>query len=378
MTYHELKKTVPVLKNAEEANKFRLGLKRLHQYIAYGKNSEELRKAYEIFRSVRDNMPSFEIAYLYEGISLDLLERHDEAIALFQYLKEHTLDKDLEEKAHYNEAVSRFRKYKVDELEKSIDLFGQLIVKITAEFLKSPLKTFSLAGKANAVAHRPIFWQDIIFGDFISIKKDKEEFERRKKEAKPIVEGWKEEVLSAVDKLLKITDETVNYPEIWSAPIIKQLQWTICNAKGNIYLNIAAKFFVLPHISSSKEKGKEDKNHLEKEREKYLKTALSEFNRCQMLLNPGVETLTNIATVNFYLSNYNETRDYCQRAIELNPDYEYAYYRLAQSWEKEKEGKQEEKEKKVIKVLNSFNSEREPKIPGFVELYNKYMKKSKI
>jgi tetratricopeptide (TPR) repeat protein len=373
MTYHELKKAVPVLKDAEEANKFRLGLKRLRQYLAYGKNSEELKKAYEIFRSVRDNMPSFEIAYLYEGIALDLLERHDEAITLFQYLKEHTLDKDLKEKAHYNEAVSRFRKYEAEELKNSIDLFDQLIVKVTAEFLKSPIKTFSLAGKANAVAHRPIFWQNIIFGDFISFKKDKEEFEKRKKEAKPIVERWQEEVLSAVDELLKISDETVNYPEIWSDSIKKQLQWTICNAKGNIYLNIAAKFFVLPHISNSKENGKEDKIDLEKEREKYLKTALSEFNQCQMLLNPGVETLTNIATVNLNLSNYNETRDYCQRAIELNPDYEYAYYRLAQSWEKEKEEKQEEKEKKVIEVLDSFKGEL--KIPGFVELYNKYMKK---
>jgi len=61
-------------------------------------------------------------------------------------------------------------------------------------------------------------------------------------------------------------------------------------------------------------------------------------------LPPGVETLTNLATTWLHRARLASTTDeeealtklgveYCERAITLNPAYEYAYYRLSQLWE---------------------------------------------
>ncbi len=54
-----------------------------------------------------------------------------------------------------------------------------------------------------------------------------------------------------------------------------------------------------------------------------------------MLLPPSVETLTNLETTLLFLSRLPDARRYAEEAITLNPDYEYAYYRLAESWDAE-------------------------------------------
>jgi len=73
-----------------------------------------------------------------------------------------------------------------------------------------------------------------------------------------------------------------------------------------------------------------------------------------------------LATVLLNLTRTGDARAYVERAIDLNPDYEYAYYRLAQCWEKE--GRKE----KVVEVLKSFAKVRIARIPEFQELYRTY------
>jgi tetratricopeptide (TPR) repeat protein len=79
-----------------------------------------------------------------------------------------------------------------------------------------------------------------------------------------------------------------------------------------------------------------------------------------------VETLTNLGTVLIDLKRYDEARDYLRRANELNPNYEYAYFRMAESWDRR--GRVDE----VVKVLRSFAKGRTPRISGFDNLYQKY------
>jgi hypothetical protein len=86
-----------------------------------------------------------------------------------------------------------------------------------------------------------------------------------------------------------------------------------------------------------------------------------------MLLPAGVETLSNIGTL--YLArdepgDLPAARQYLQRAIALNPHYEYAYYRLAQSWERE------QWREKVIDTLKSWPLP--PQIASFRSMFSKY------
>ena len=114
-----------------------------------------------------------------------------------------------------------------------------------------------------------------------------------------------------------------NDSEAWDPLSRRQLKWAIQNARGNAYLNCAREF-CKPLETESKEEA-EFRGDL-------LRKALSCFQECEVLLPAGVETLTNLATTLLTVSKREEARSYCERAITLNPNYEYAYYRLAQSW----------------------------------------------
>ena len=145
--------------------------------------------------------------------------------------------------------------------------------------------------------------------------------------------------------------------EDWDVLIRRQLEWAIENTRGNAYLNYSKYFLAEPHLSEGEGE----------ERKKYRRWALKAFQKCEMLMPVGVETLTNLATALSELSREAEARKYLERAIELNAQYEYGYYRLAQSWEKE------DNRDKVIEVLNRFPT---PGIAGFKKLYEKYLTES--
>lgn len=344
------------LSETEAAEKLRQGLGQLKEYIS-GKDRKGLQEAYETFLSVRNESPAFDEAYLYEGIALDLMERHDEAINLFHYLVQNASNEKLREKAVYNEAISRFRKYKPDELETAIRKLTDLVGDDPNpnELAKSPIKALAWAAKANAVAHRPIFWQRLLFEGTKSLVEP--EIRQRKEKAKEKVYEWVIEVEKITEALEKVYKRVVGDDKVWDDMAKRQLQWAIQNARGNVFMNYAMNFLAPPHLGRSQEP---------EEQKEYLEKAYSAFQQCEVFLPPGVETLTNLATALFFLSRTTDARRYAQRAIDLNPDYEYAYYRCAQSWEKE--GRKD----KVVEVLKSFAKIKTPRIPEFVELYRNY------
>ena len=94
-------------------------------------------------------------------------------------------------------------------------------------------------------------------------------------------------------------------------------------------------------------------------REQYLNEAYDAFRNCEMILTPGVETLTNLATTLLDLHRSPETREYLDRTRKINPFYEYGYFRTAEAWEQE--GRVDE----VLQLLRDFVKVKDPKIPSF-------------
>lgn len=355
---------------AEEANKLREGLKLLGEYQS-GQGHARLEKALEAFQNVRRQSPDFYEAYLYEAIALDLLERHDEAIKRFQYLIQNAEDKELLQKAKYNLAVSRFRKYDPEELDLAIEELDDLIktdpaTKAGVEHLvKSPIESLALAAKANAIAHKPIFWKRY---RNLSTKLTEQEFLKYKKFAKAELDQWMGEVkaishalesvsVKVKDELEKTQSKKIHVETPWDQATLTQLEWAIENAKGNIYLNYAKSFLKSPHVPELKEPDL---------RKQYLNEAYDAFRRCEMLLTPGVETLTNLATTLLDLHRSQEARDYLDKARKINPFYEYGYFRTAEAWEQE--GRVDE----VLQLLRDFVKVKDPKIPSFRDVYGKY------
>ena len=355
---------------AEEANKLRDGLNLLSQYQS-GQGHARLEDALQAFQNVRQQLPDFYEAYLYEAIALDLLERHDEAIKRFQYLLQNAEDKQLLQKAKYNLAVSRFRKYDPEELDLAIEELDDLIktdptTKAGVEHLvKSPVESLALAAKANAIAHKPIFWKRY---RNLSTKLTEQEFLKYKKFAKAELDQWMGEVktishaLESVsekvkDELEKAQNKKTHHGTPWDQATLTQLEWAIENANGNIYLNYAKSFLKPPHVPELKEPAL---------REQYLNEAYDAFRRCEMILTPGVETLTNLATTLLDLHRSPEARNYLDKARKINPFYEYGYFRTAEAWEQE--GRVDE----VLQLLRDFVKVKDPKIPSFRDVYGKY------
>ena len=336
---------------AEVVEKMREGLEELRRYI-YEQYTEGPQKAYEVFSHIRGEQPTLEIAYLYEGIALDLMERHDEAISRFDYLASLTEDDQLKAKAIYNKGISLFRKYTSPDLVHSIKVLSRLIRK-ERNLVADPIRALAFAAKANATAHRPIFWQEFIFGDR---SRDDAVICQRKVKGRRWIEKHVNLVKEMTEKL-KGVHRNSKEAEAWDDISREQLNWAVFNARGNVYLNCAINFFVPPYL--------DDEEEPEKHKE-YLNNALHDLQQCQLILPPGVETLTNLATVLLFLSRTADARNYADAAIKLNPDYEYAYYRKAQSWD------QENRPDKVVEVLKYFAKDRTPRIRRFIDLYGKY------
>jgi len=354
----------PTLTQVEAADQLRLGLAQLHRYIT-GRTPEALSSAYKIFHQVWADNPNFEEAQLYEGITLDLLERHDEAERIFHFLAEHGSG-DVQTKARYNEAVTKLRKYRACELELSIQLLDRIIgpeilndlsqsTPPLERLAQSPIKAMAVAAKANAIAHKSIFWKQLASSGRnrpAAQAADPAQLQEWKKEAEPEVNGWADEVKNLTDPLLRLSESALSQDRGWDSLAKRQLLWASHNARGNSNLNMAYSFLT---GSGSEESSK---------RTQLLNEAYNEFSTCEMLLPPGVETLTNLATTLLALSRRSEARSYAETAIKLNPNYEYAYYRLAQAWDEE--GKKGE----ALKVLQSFKNS--PRIPEFREVYDTY------
>jgi hypothetical protein len=391
---------------AEGADKLRAGLKLLGEYLK-GDGHQRLEDAFRAFENVRQQAPDFYEAYLYEAIALDLLERHDEAIKRFLYLIQNATDEKLLQKARYNLAVSRFRKYDPEALDLAIEELDELIKVDPAsssgvqELFNSPIKSLALAAKANAIAHKPIFWKRY---RNLSANLGEQEFLKYKKFAKAELDQWMVEVKTISNTLKevsedvkhqlekakgkeaetetlsdaatrthsnasehaaetakhereKVKDKTAKAVTPWDPTALTQLEWAIENANGNIYLNYAKSFLGPPHVPKSNEP---------ELRAQYLTEAYDAFRRCEMLLPPGVETLTNLATTLLDLDRSEEARDYLQKARDMNPYYEYGYFRTAEAWEQE--GRVDE----VLKLLRDFVKVKEPKIPSFRAVYEKY------
>ncbi len=139
----------------------------------------------------------------------------------------------------------------------------------------------------------------------------------------------------------------------WNLQMLRQLEWGIKNAIGDVRVNCA---FALENTLYWPD-------HKAKQRE-WIELAAEAFHRCESLLPAGVETLSNLGATYLVKGDYPLARDYFSQVIKLNPAYEYAYYRLAQSWERELW------REKVTEVLKTFP--RPPTIPSFAAMYSKY------
>jgi tetratricopeptide (TPR) repeat protein len=330
----------------------------LRRYVA-GEGASVLQQALKKFGAVTGAQPKSLDARLYEGITLDLLERHDEAIVRFRYVADSTDPENaLYSKALYNLAVAHMRKYRPSDLQEAARIFQQ-VAESNPDFLKQPIGGLAAAGKANAIAHYPIFWQPLIFGRKAHDDAERMEWKglELRKEGGPQVTTWGEEVLEIAERLrLDLPKIKVGDGYSWDETAKRQLEWAIANAIGNAQLNVATGFLEPPRPP--------DLGDLEQEQKQLLHRALDEFQKCEMLISPGVETLTNIATVLLFLGRYGDARVYATRAIELNPDYEYAYFRLGQSWDRET------RPDKAKKTLEDYK--RSVRIPQFKALFQKY------
>ncbi len=349
-------------KDAEAAATLSDGLNLLKRYLTGDKDS--LQPALRAFQTFRNAQPDLLEAFLYEGIALDLLERHEEALARFTYVSgSPQATPGQRDKALYNQGVAHMRKYRPAELQQAAALFAQVATP-NPDIPQQPIQALAKAGQANAVAHYPIFWQRLLFSR--NARDDTERTEWKRQECSriegPRVQEWVQQVEEIAQLLRNALPQIVpgeNSP--WDAGAKRQLEWAISNAVGNVYLNVATGFLQPPWPAGVPDPLPR--------RNQLLEQALAEFQRCEMLLPPGVETLTNNATALLFLERYADARDYALRAITLNPSYEYAYFRLAHCWDRENRPDQA---KKALEDYGKANGGRTVRIPEFKDLFLKY------
>src|SRR5882724_2019296 len=335
------------LPEAEAANSLREGLNQLWEHVST-QNPDKLEQASEAFRQARTRRDDFYEAYLYEGIALDLLSQHDEAIKRFEYLEneKRMRDRTLREKAIYNQAISLFRKYQYPTTRRAEAVLDRLIAEIPDAAAVSQIKSMALAAKASVVAQYPMYWT-VLAPE--SEESPISELERRKK-IEDAVTYWIGEVAKLREGLERIL-ETVKREGEWDRGTERQLEWAINNAWGSVHLNSAIYVYSSPDPEH-------DPPEWRKKRSEYLNTAYEAFQNCAMLLTPGVENLTNLAKVTFELGRFAQGCAYLEQVRKMNPSYEYAYFRLAKEWDKRHETA------RVVKILKSFQeTQRTPVIP---------------
>jgi tetratricopeptide (TPR) repeat protein len=318
------------------------GLERLGAY-ASGAGVSALSQAITAFNQTRRLDPADAEALLYEGIAHELLEEHDLAQALFRQA-EASSNKATAGVARFNRAISDLRRYTPEDIEAAVSELES----IRAGKFGPELKAFASAAKASAIAHRFLFWPEFDpKGDWDFSKW--QEPTRTEKTAQ--LREWSAKInplLSEAERALKAS------PFSTDVAATAQLRWMISNARGNHELNRAAKAAAAYGLSDL-----EQKNSLEE--------ALKAFRECEVLLPPGVETLTNVATVLIELARYEEAIAYARRARALNPGYEYAYYREAQA--EQQRGQRDAAKAVLIAAKQQLPS---IKIPRFRSLFDTF------
>lgn len=284
-----------------------LGARELAKYLDEG-NALHLRRAAQAFeaaesRSVANSNQALQ-AKLYRGAALDLLEDHHGAIRLFAEVQAEDMSAEglLKRKAQYNEAIALMRQYDPESLEQAKAKLNALIAVLDGGNALAPI---SQAALANVVAHKLIFWTD--GKDIPTEPAARTAFLMQRRAT---VDGWLDEAKAAIEASEKA-------PRPKGKDARKQLDWAVENAKGNLALNEASGI-LRAEAADSKQAA-------------CFKAALAAFSKCEKLFKPGVETLTNLATSYLGLGRYGEAATYAARAVEINRNYEYGYYRLAQA-----------------------------------------------
>jgi tetratricopeptide (TPR) repeat protein len=310
--------------------------------------------AYQAFREARTRQDDFYEAYLYEGIALDLLSKHDEAIKRFEYLEneKRMTDRALREKAIYNQAISLLRKYQYSSTRRAEAVLERLINEIDADPEVSQIKAMALATKASVIAQYPMYWTVLAPGS-----KDSpiSELEYRTK-SEDAGNQWIGEVAKLRTRLQRIL-EIVEGEDKWDRGAERQLEWAINNAWGSVHLNSAIYVYSTPD-------SKPGPPEWQQKRLEYLDEAYEAFQNCAMLLTPGVENLTNLAKVTLELGRFAQGCAYLEEVRKMNPSYEYAYFRLAKEWHDRKQPA------RVVKILRSFQGT--PTISSFAVLFEQY------
>jgi tetratricopeptide (TPR) repeat protein len=325
----------------------------LERYVA-GDPAEVLREALKKFGQVRAALPEFWEAWVYEGIALDLLERHDDALARFRYVEERAGDEALRDKARYNQAVAHMRKYRPESLRTAEELFKE-VAGYAPDVTRQPVKALAKAGRASAIAHFPIFWEGLLHGGQQAA--DEAQMLAWKRSDVRQVFAW----LAQVQRLAAEIESdlaAIRRAEspAWDALAVRQLEWGRHNALGNAHLTVVTGFLNDPCP--------EEFETVEQDRRRLLEKALEHFRVTAMLLPAGAETLANLGTVHLYLGEHDQARDYLTRAIDLNREMEYAHLRLAQCWH------EDQQRQKVIEVLQGYQGRVVTKT--FRKLYEQY------
>ena len=213
--------------------------------------------------------------------------------------------------AAYNLAVSHLRRYRATEVKQAAAGFARIVKEIEslpAEARSAEavgLQAFARAAHANAIAHYFIFWNEIgISGPNTPDTWDSAVFAGKTSE----LDKWTTEA----EGLAKSAEALLGSAYFLREPILAgQLRWLVSNARGNLALNRA---------NCEGPAGVAD-------RQQMLTEALTAFQICETMLEPGVETLSNIATTLLRLDRPTRALEYTRRARTLNPRYEYAWLR---------------------------------------------------
>ena len=389
---------------ADAFDQLRNGMGLLNRYID-GDNFDDLKKSRNIFQNVREKWPRLLPAYLYEGLAMGLLEDHDEAARNFEFVKQQAQlegDEGLRQRAAYNEAWAHLQKYTYEEVVKSLSLLEDLIGPIDDHtFDNSPLKAKAYADEAFAIACQPLFWRKVLPKLLLTESTAFDETYLPENESPAFDESYLPElkygywltelqqqihtITNALDDLLEEIDKYLldvaitgrglciyiyklkkffkkhlkkgrSFPD-WNRSHYRRLQWGKHNAQGQFYLNCVIGILAGGQFPSLDIFDKQD----------FLDKAMREFQQCEFLLPSRVETLADIGTLFLYQGHYEEARNYLVKAKNWNNWYEYAFYRLAQTWEKQNNFD------KVVETLNEFKeSQRPPRIEEFKEMYEKY------
>jgi tetratricopeptide (TPR) repeat protein len=287
-----------------------------------------------------------------------------------QFVKEKALeedDKKLSQRAAYNEAIAHLHNYTYEKVDTSVKLLEKLIDSITDDCGQSPLKAMACAAQACVTAHLPLFWKEV--EPKLPETMTEGEIRNHKKERQHYLLTWQQQVktitdtLNAIEEKISkdITDASNNGPrkrkfDKWDRSDCRRLQLAIHDAWAHFYLNCAVEFLDGPTPDFGA--GFSQKHFLDLARE--------EFRQCELLQPPEVENRADIGTLYLFLGEYETARRYLEDAVKLkNETYEYAFLRLAQTYEKEK------KFDLVVKTLKRFKGPR--RLIEFKAMCEKYL-----